>query len=323
MYGRAMMDAISAVIPTFGRILVVAPSGDAGQDFYDRINEIFVPDPQGLIRVYSTLELAYAAATSNNNDVIVLSGDGTHTVANGIDWSKSRVHLIGLDGGDRLVQQGAKVQSTDAVGDAYVIKVTGVRNSFRNIKFIQADTTNTSLTVAQFGGEGTLVKNCSFVFGVADNLDLTTAHEVVMGEDSGTFIDCLFGTETLLTSADRSVMDIDQVTTSQECKSNIFKDCVFMISTSETLANLVRVRAAGDVLYTNLFIRPIFMASVDSAGGVAVTDAFESVSGITKGTLNLYMPGTFNCTNTCTTATRVQVVAPAASSNAHEGVTAA
>lgn len=72
------------------------------------------------------------------------------------------------------------------------MKDTGNRNSFRNIKFIQAATAGTGLTVFQGGGEGTVFKNCSFVFEVADNLGSTDAHEFVAGTDSATFIDCTF-----------------------------------------------------------------------------------------------------------------------------------
>ena len=321
-YGQALLNMVQAQVPTFGNILVVFNSSDSDEKNYQHLQEIMSPDYDGQIRFYTSLESAYDAAESNNNDVILLDANSSHKIANGIAWSKNRVHLIGMDGGDRLVQQGAKVSSTDGAADAYVIKVTGVRNSFRNIKFVQADKNAAALHVLEEGGEGNLYKNCSFTFGVGDNLDQTTAHEVVMGGDSCTFIDCLFGTETLLTSADRSVMDIDKVTT-QECKSNIFKDCIWLISTSETLANLIRVRGASDVIFTNLFIRPIFMASVDTIGGVAVTDAVESVGGIASGTINLYLPGTFNCTNTCTTATAVEVYAPATSNNGHEAVTPA
>ena len=78
---------------------------------------------------------------------------------------------------------------------------TGTRNSFRNIKFIQAATANTGLHVVEEGGEGTLYKNCSFIFGVVDNLDLTTANEVILGSDTGTYIDCTFGAATLTTTA--------------------------------------------------------------------------------------------------------------------------
>ena len=307
-------------LPVLGKILIVCPSTDAN---YQKLSRLVTPDSSAdgdQVRLYTTLEAAYAAAVTNSDDVIVLAGQGTHTIADGIAWSKSRIHVIGFDGGGRYVQQGAKVQNTDAVGTAYVIKVTGVRNTFRNIKFIQIDTNAAALTVLQEGGEGNVYENCSFVFGVASNLDLTTAHEVVMGGDSCLFRKCTFGADTLLTSADRSVMDLDQVTTSQECKSNIFEDCIYIISTSETLANCVRLRAADDILFTNLWIRPIFQYSIDSAGGVAGTDAFESIAGVVKGTMNLYMPGTFNCTNTCTTATAVEVYAPATSNNAHEAI---
>ena len=307
-WGQALLNNIASQVPAMGNVYVVMDPDDTDEDNYHVLQDVILPDADGKIRFFTSFESAYAACESNNNDVILLDGNSTHIIADGIAWTKNRIHVFGMDGGDRLVQQGAKIQNTAGVATQYVLKVTGVRNSFRNVKLIQVNTETTALTVLECGGEGNLYKNVTATFGVVDNLDLTTAHEVVMGEDSGTFIDCLFGTETLLTSADRSVMDIDQVTTSQECKSNIFKDCTYLLSTSQTAANFIRVRAAGDVLFTNLWINPIFMASVDTAGGVAVADAVESVASITKGVLNFMNPAVFNCTNFCTTATRVQVV---------------
>lgn len=290
-YGRMLSAQIAAAVgPVFGRVLVVVGSSDVAAK-KDMMKELFVPDTDGKVRFYSTLEAAYAAATSNADDVILLSGHSTHTVANGIAWTKSRIHVIGMDGGHRLVQQGAKVASTDAVGDAYVIKVTGTRNSFQNIKFIQNDTTATSLHVAEMGGEGTLYKNCSFTFGVADNLDLTTATEVLCGEDSGTFIDCQFGQDTLLSSASaRTIMTIDQVTSGQEFKSNIFRDCTWLGSSSDADLQAISMAAAGDILFTNHFIRPSFIASLDSAGGIACTKAVSTANGTTKGTILISYP---------------------------------
>lgn len=323
-YGQILANQIaSSVGPVFGRVFVVVPTSDA-QVKEDMMKEIFVPDPDGTVRFFTTLEAAYSAATSNADDVILLSGHSTHTVANGIAWSKSRIHVIGMDGGHRLVQQGAKVQSTSGVGDAYVIKVTGVRNSFENIKFIQGDTNAASLHVLEEGGEGSLFKNCSFVFGVVDNLDLTTATEVLSGSDSATYINCLFGTETLLTSAARAVFTIDQVTSSQEFKSNILKDCIFMISSSDSDALLVKVAANTDVLFTNLFDNCRFMASVDSAGGAAITNAVASASGLVKGTLNFAFPASFNTTNFCAGVTaNVQTYGPVTSQQAGEAGTPA
>jgi len=118
-----------------------------------------------------------------------------------------------------------------------------------------------------------------------------------------TMVNCLVGTETLLTSAARSVFAIDQVTSSQEFKSNIIKDTNFLISSSSATAELVTVVAATDVLFTNLFDGCNFMASVDSAGGAAITNAVQSIGSLVKGTVNFKNCVSFNCTNFCDTLT--------------------
>jgi hypothetical protein len=317
-YGQIIANQIAASVgPVMGRVHIVVEDSDPAV-VKDTLQEIFVPDPDGHVRFFSTLNAAYDACTSNANDVILLTGHTTHTLTTGIDWSKSRIHVIGMDGGDRLVQQGAKVSSSSTDTTAYVIKVTGVRNSFRNIKFIQASTNAAALTVLQEGGEGNLYKNCSFVFGVVDNLDLTTAHEVLAGSDSATYLNCTFGSDTLLTSAARSVFHIDQVTTSQEFKSNILKECYFIISSSSSAATFVRLDAVEDILFTNIFDRCVFVASVDTAGGAAIAEASQTGTGTNKGVLVYNYCSVFNVTDFSTAtsgrnaATQVVAAVPTA-----------
>lgn len=296
-YGQVLANQLAAAVgPVMGRIHVVVEDSDP-QAVKDTLRDIFVPDADGHVRFYSTLSAAYDACTSNANDVILLTGHTTHSLSAGIAWTKNRIHVIGMDGGDRLVQQGSKVELAGAVNSAYVLKNTGVRNSFRNVKFIQSSTHANALHVLEEGGEGNLYKNCTFTFGVVDNLDLTTAHEVVAGSDSATYLNCNFGTETLLTSGNRSVFHIDQVTASQEFKSNIVQDCIFLISSSETLATFVRLDAVGDILFSNLFKRCTFIASVDSAGGVALAEASQTGTSTVKGVLCYDQCAAFNCTD--------------------------
>ena len=296
-----MLDAVQAQIPVFGNVLVVVKSSDSTSHI-GNIQQLYTGDSNGLVRYFTSLSDAYTAAESNNNDVIVLDAQSTHTLTTGIAWTKNRIHVIGMDGGDRLIQQGAKVQNASTDTTAYVIKVTGVRNSFRNIKFIQASTEATALHVLEEGGEGNLYKNCTFTFGVVDNLDLTTANEVVAGSDSATYVDCEFGTETLLTSAARTVFKIDQVTTSQEFKSNRVVNCNFVISSSSTTATLLKVDAATDVLFSNLFKNCTFVASIDSAGGAALAVAIKSVASLVKSTCNFHYCAAYGCTNLATDA---------------------
>lgn len=323
-YGRALLNSVAAQIPSFGRILVVMSSSDTASENYSRMLDVMKTDTDGKVHFFNTLELAYAAAESNNNDVICLDGHSTHSLAAGIAWTKSRVHLMGFDGGDRLVQQGAKVQLGGAITTAYVIKVTGVRNSFRNIKFIQGSTASQALTVLQEGGEGNLYKNCTFTFGVVDNLGGTTAHEVLAGSDSATFLNCSFGTETLLTSGARSVFHIDQVTSSQEFKSNVVRDCIFLISSSSSTATFIRLDAVGDILFSNLFERCSMIASVDSAGGAAIANAVQTGTGTVKGGLYFAYPSVFNVTDFSVATNgwnaNVQIVAPESVAAAVEGI---
>lgn len=251
---------------------------------------------------FKTLTKAYNMATSNQDDLILVRGDST-VVDAPIAFTKSRVHIIGVDGAPgRMVQQGAKIQTATTGSTSYVIKNTGVRNSFVNIKLIQSSTQATALTVLEDGGEGLYCQGSSFVFGVADNLDLTTAHEILAGSDSATFVGCTIGCDTLLTSAARSVLHVDQVTASQEWKSNQYIDCTFLISSSSSTATFVRLDAVGDILFTNLFKRCSFIASVDSAGGAAIAEAVQTGTSTVKGCIALDQCSFFNVTDV-TTAT--------------------
>lgn len=323
-YGRALMDMTKAIIPTFGNIFVVMSTSDYADPNYNTNLNVFPTDTDGRVRFFTSLEDAYTAVSSNNNDVILLDAHSTHSLSAGLAMTKNRVHMIGMDGGSRLVQQGAKVEVSGAVNTAYVLKNTGVRNSFRNIKFIQSSTHANALTVLQEGGEGGLYENCSFVFGVADNLGGTTAHEVLAGSDSTTYLNCLFGSDTLLTSAARSVFHIDQVTASQEFKSNILRECTFLISSSSSTATFVRLDAIGDVLFTNLFDRCSFIASVDSAGGAAIANASQTGTGTVKGGLYYAYPSVFNVTDFSVATNgwnaNTQIVAPVSVAAAVEGI---
>lgn len=283
-------------IPLTGQIPMVLGSTGVGKIHF--VDATYGSDGNtGLSPEQALRTVAQAYSNAVSGDTIALSTNSTHSLTAGINHTKSRINWIGLDFNGRLVQQGAKIQLATAATTAYVLKNTGVRNSFTNIKFIQSATAATALNVLQDGSEGSLYQNCSFVFGVADNLDLTTAHEVLAGSDSATFLNCTFGSDTLLTSANRSVFHIDQVTTSQEFKSNILRECIFMISSSETLATFVRLDAVGDILFTNIFDRCLFVASVDSAGGVALAEASQTGTSTVKGVLCYNYCSAFNCTD--------------------------
>ncbi len=309
-------------VPLTGSIPLVLGSTGAGRIYFvDATNGVDGNDGLSTSTALKTVAAAYALAVSG--DTIALSTNSSHTLTTGLAVAKNRINFIGLDFFGRQVQQGAKVQITGDNSSVYVLKNTGVRNSFTNIKFINSSTNAASLNVMQEGGEGALWANCSFVFGVVDNLGGTTAHEVLAGSDSATYIGCTFGADTLLTSGARSVFHIDQVN-GFEFKSNILQNCNFIISSSSSTATFVRLDAVGDVLFTNVFKDCTFLASVDSAGGAAIAEASQTGTSTVKGGLYYVRPAVFNVTDFATATSgrnaNTQVVAAVSVAAAIEGI---
>jgi len=145
------------------------------------------------------------------------------------------------------------------------------------------------------------------MFGTTDNTDLTTSAEALMGEDSGTFINCSFGNDNLLSTGARNVMAIDAITgasSADGAKNNRFIDCEWQLVSSSASAVFIKVVDTAAAKFLNFFIRPTFHAIVSTgAGGIAMTNAVQSVASFVDGTLDFYLPASFNCTNFCDTLT--------------------
>ena len=301
---------------TLWNVYFVFNSSDAWYDEFQKLANVTYED--WTYPVHTSLSSAISACTTNRNDVVLIDANSTHSLTAWLAITKSRIHFIGMDWWNRLIQQWTKIQLATAATTAYVVKNTWTRNTFENIKFIQWATAGTWLYWFQDWWEWTVFKNCSFVFWVANNLWWTTAHEFMAGTDSWTFINCTFWTETLLTSWARSVFDIDQVTAWQEFKSNYFENCRFMISSTSWTATFIRCNAITDLLYTNEFKNTSFLASVDSAWWIALAEAVQTWTGTNKWTLLFtWTLSAMNCTKVSTATgwrnDAIQIVAPASS----------
>uniref|UniRef100_A0A6M3L9V7 Pectate lyase n=1 Tax=viral metagenome TaxID=1070528 RepID=A0A6M3L9V7_9ZZZZ len=308
-FGRSITDFVRTVVPTFGNILVVMNSSDSDEANYQHVQEVFTPNPDGLVTFYTSIESAYAAAESNNNDVILLDANSVHTLVTQIAWSKSRIHMIGMDGGGRITEQGARVQGTVGAAVASLIKVTGTRNSFRNIKFVQNDTNAAALNVVISAGSSTLWQNCSFIFEVTNNLDETTCCEVLIAEAGGTFDNCVFGNDCITSSAARYVTELNTVTgsaTSDSPKHNIFRNCIWRIQSSSADAIFCQITKGK---FTNTWINPVFHAAIcASTSAVILTKAMSvTAGGVGDGSFLVVNPAC-NTTDLCTSSTNLKVV---------------
>jgi hypothetical protein len=311
-YGQALLNRLESVAasicPTFGRIFVVMSPSDSADPNYQILQDVCREDPEGKVRFYTTLLAAYNATTTNNNDVILMDAHSAHVIASQIAWSKSRIHVVGMESGGRYTEQGTRITGTVAAATAALIKVTGTRNTFRNIKFIQNDTDAAAINVVISAGAATLWQDCSFIFEVTDNLDLTTACEVLIAEDGGTFKRCVFGNDCIQSSAARYVTELNAVTGSNSGdspKHNTFIDCMWTIASTSANAIFFKTTAAK---FRNTLINPVFHAVVMATGSaVILTKAMASIATMTDGSILVVNPAC-NCTDLCTTSTNAFVV---------------
>jgi len=242
-YGAGLVSMVSSIIPTFGRIFVVMSATDAGEENYDRLQQIMKSDPDGQLRFFNTIALAYAEVTSNNNDVILLDADTSHSEAILI-VAKNRVHFIGMDGGGRLNSQGAKwsVPATGVAGSTAVVKNTGTRNTYRNIKFIQQGTNAAQLNSFDDTGEGTYMKNCS----IHHNSLLTTANKTSLkfAGDTCHYEDCEIGNSTVINNIENQA----PLVLKTPARYSYFINCTFIQYSLKTTASCIDAPDADSVI---------------------------------------------------------------------------
>jgi len=257
---------------TFGNYYFV--DADNGSDSYDG---------KTMATAKATVAAAYALTTTNNNDVIALSAASSHAITEMLTVAKNRVHFIGLDGGGRQTGHGARLVMglTTAATDLAVVKVTGVRCSFTNIKMESSNTKDESLYTLIDAGEYTIYRNCSFL--KLSDLNEATAADVVAAGDSTTWINCEFGAATLRATAARPVMIIDKsLASSNGLMDNNFFNCNFVSYTSSADRRFIKLVANQDGQRYAMFRGCSFINWDIIATGTTMTNAVYAKSGQTQ-----------------------------------------
>lgn len=278
-YGQMLMNQIaSAVGSKFGKILFVIPAGDTANK--SKLQEVFGTDPDGKVRIYSTVAAAYDAATTNADDVIVLSTNSSHELAGMLTVSKNRVHFVG-DLSGRKYGQRAKINYADgiATADPFAIKNTGVGNTFTGIKFINNNTDAQVVATVGEGGEYAVYKNCEFYNST--HLDSDTVSELVLNGDSAQFYNCTFGSLADAVSGDKVrpavLLTAGTVGAGLVSRDVLFDGCKFWKQAGGTTTAMVK-SGATDVERVMEFHDCQFVANpLGSAPAVAIASATLTV----------------------------------------------
>lgn len=152
-YGAALAHALHGNVPLSGKLFVV---GDSGTAHLDMIKEAFVPDSDGVVRFFSTIDAAINNCTANAGDVILVAPGHAETLsdATSLNADIAGVRIIGLGfGTDRPT-------ITFDTATTATIPVSAANISFENFIF----TANFADIVAPFTlttAKNFKLKNCA------------------------------------------------------------------------------------------------------------------------------------------------------------------
>jgi hypothetical protein len=254
-YGQAMLNGLHSIVGTFGNVLVVLNSSDSDEKNYQHIQDLFPGDSDGRVRFFTSVSAAYDEMESNNNDVMILDGNSTHALTAQLTIDKSRCHFVGLDyilGINRPYGQSTKIGYANGIATAlpFAVKNIGVRNSFRGIKFTNANTDAQVVGTVGEGGEYAYYENCEFYNST--NLDSDTVAELVLGGDSPVFKNCVFGSLADSVSGNKvrpAVLIDGSVVTggAGTTRDAMFDGCRFWKNAGGTATAMVKVAADDDL----------------------------------------------------------------------------
>ncbi len=262
---------------TFGTTYYVNSNSGEGNDDFDGLS---MPTAK------ATVLAAYNLTTSGAHDVIVMSGNTAHTFTAELAVTKSRVHFVGLGGGSRYLGQRTRWEmATGGSANSGVVTVTGVGNTFTNIKIFNTDS-STSFAVAD-GGEYTQWTNVEMVN--TQNLGTITDAHLLCNADSGYYLRCSIGSSQAghgITGARGNILFTSGVISGKACRDTIFEDCILPHYSKSTASLHIYTPNAGDIERMLIFKKCIFHTS--NASSSQQVDAITFGAAQTVGDLLLY-----------------------------------
>ena len=238
---------------------------------------------QALQSLYQALN----KATANNNDVIILIGNGSSTgsarlstaaaqainsaaTAGTLLWNKAATHLVGVTGPTYTAQRariapptGTYTQAT--FGSGLFVNVTVQGCMFSNVSLFNGFST---------GGTGQICWTDSGGRNAYQNMDFGGSADAASAGDTGSFsfslggagagecafYRCNFGTDTVTRTVANASLNLTGAT-----PRNRFTECTFQMYTSSALATHVVGTGNACVDRETIFERCMFMNAISSA----------------------------------------------------------
>jgi len=185
-YGALLADKVVASVSTAGKTFLVCPSTHPN---FTNLQQLFIPDPDGTSRIFTTLVAAAAATTASRDDVIFVAEGHTETFssATAITLSTAGVRIIGMGVGS------LRPTFTLDTANTATINVTAANIRFENCIFVANFLAIASLFTLTTAKEFQLV-NCEVrdTSSVLNFVTVVTTAATSNGADGLTISGCKF-----------------------------------------------------------------------------------------------------------------------------------
>jgi len=235
----AALNAVgSGVYPTQGNIFFVSPGTGSDQGGNGSVGSPF-----------ASIGMAYALATSGQNDIIYLMAHSntasatTNYLSSVLTWSKDLVHLIGVNGGPAIGQRSRISNLAGTAAMAPMVNVTGNGCLFANLEFFQGTPgSGTTSICVQVTGQRNHFVNCQ-IAGMGDLTavaDVAGSRSLKISGSENTFDGCTIGLTTTLRATMTTEVEISAGA------RNLFRGCDFETYTSLSTFKMVSIATGCD-----------------------------------------------------------------------------
>ena len=189
---------------------------------------------------FRTLAAALAAASANQNDVVLLcaegndAGDTTDRQSSTLNWNKDLVHLIGVNDGPQVGQRSrvAFTSTYDTASNLITVSADGCL--IQNIGFFAGVAGTLPTGCMQITGQRNNFVNCQISgMGNAAN-DIAGAYSLYLnGAAENTFENCYIGLDTVTLGAAEN----SQIKRANQATRNLFRNCKILTYTNHATNN--------------------------------------------------------------------------------------
>jgi hypothetical protein len=232
-----------------------------------------------------TLTAALAMATADQNDVVYLMAESNTAASTTdyqsvtLDWNKNGVHLIGVNGGQRMGQRSRIAFISTYVTASNLLTVSASGCHFENLEIYAGVADADPVGCLKVTGTRNSFKNCH-IAGIGDtNMDIANAYSVYLygNATENYFEDCVIGTDTVARGTSSAVNEILLAANGASIPArNVFRGCL-IIGLCKTAANYFFVKATDFGRFL-LFQDCVFINAGATAGGATMTYAMAITS---------------------------------------------